>query len=160
MSLMQTGHVADSVKFLDDLDLKLTLDSQFSTSQQTMSIEIGCTPVVFRASYRDINLITSIVNKAIELYTKSQQSKSAPKQGDHLSLRPSDTSATRRPSQGDQRVGKARVLISKEQLSAKIEGFRLVLIGDLHEQPMFHVKIKTFEVSAQDWSNNVCGCFV
>lgn len=65
---------SDSVRFLDDLDLTLSMDNRQWAAQQMSNIEITLHPVVFRVSYRDIHLITTIVNKAIELSTKSQSS--------------------------------------------------------------------------------------
>jgi hypothetical protein len=41
------------------------------------------------------------------------------------------------------------------QLKGSFDGFRLVLIGDLHEQPMLHLRIKSFIVGAKDWSGEV-----
>ena len=74
MSLVRMGGASESVRFLDDIDLTFSLDSRSSSSHQMTNIEIGVKPITFRASYRDINLITSIVNKAIEGYGNSQQS--------------------------------------------------------------------------------------
>ena len=41
------------------------------------------------------------------------------------------------------------------QLKATFEGLRVVLIGDIHEQPMLHLKIKPFNVNVRDWSSEV-----
>lgn len=41
------------------------------------------------------------------------------------------------------------------QLKAKFDGFRLILIGDIHELPMLHLKTRPFEVTASDWSGEV-----
>jgi hypothetical protein len=41
------------------------------------------------------------------------------------------------------------------QLKASFDGLRLILIGDLHEQPVMHLKIKPFIVGAKDWSGEV-----
>lgn len=41
------------------------------------------------------------------------------------------------------------------QLKVSFDGIRLVLIGDLHEQPMLHFKIKPFIIGAKDWSGQV-----
>jgi vacuolar protein sorting-associated protein 13A/C len=71
MSLLRMDKPSDGVRFLDDLDLTLSMDNRRWTAQQMSSIELTLQPVVFRVSYRDINLITAIVNKAIELSTKS-----------------------------------------------------------------------------------------
>jgi hypothetical protein len=40
-------------------------------------------------------------------------------------------------------------------LDASIEGFRLVLIGDIHELPLVHFESKAFELSAKDWTGEV-----
>ena len=41
------------------------------------------------------------------------------------------------------------------QFSASCEGFRLILIGDLHEQPMLYLRVKPFILGAKDWSGEV-----
>ncbi|KIY71623.1 vacuolar protein sorting-associated protein 13 [Cylindrobasidium torrendii FP15055 ss-10] len=157
MSLVTMGKESDSVRFLDDVDLTLSLDSRSSLSQQMTNIEVTAKPIVFRASYRDIILITSIVNKAIELSSqgsKPQDVHSAsgrPGKPSHISSRRSSTrrTGTSKP------VGKARVIASKEQLKGSFDGFRLVLIGDMHEQPMLHLKVKRFIVGAKDWTGEL-----
>lgn len=40
-------------------------------------------------------------------------------------------------------------------MKGTIDGFRLVLIGDLHEQPMLQFNVKPFVVMAKDWSSGV-----
>ena len=68
MSLTRMNNIADSARFLDNVDLTFSLDSRSTTSQQLTSIEVGAKPIVFRASYHDINLIMNITNKALEMY--------------------------------------------------------------------------------------------
>ncbi|KAF8216245.1 hypothetical protein K438DRAFT_1748990 [Mycena galopus ATCC 62051] len=156
MSLIRMGKPSESVRFLDDVDLTFSLDSRSSDAQQMTSIEISAKPIVFRASYRDINMIMTIVNKAIELSADTQDqsfpdeinSKPPP------SVRPSQTQITKM-STSKQPVGKARVLMSKELLKGSFDGFRLVLIGDMHEQPMLHLKVKPFIIGAKDWSGEL-----
>ena len=41
------------------------------------------------------------------------------------------------------------------QLKATFEGLRIVLIGDAHEQPMLHLKIKPFNINIRDWTGDV-----
>lgn len=81
-------------------------------------MEISIQPVVFRASYRDINLITTIVNKAIQLYTQTIQAK-----GDPISTATSGPKAgiksSRAQSSGiahTSAIGRANVLTTKEQV--------------------------------------------
>lgn len=115
MSLIRMGAESDTVRFLDDIDLTFSLDSRASQPEQHVSIESSSTEIVFRASYRDIMLITAITSKAIELYARSQ--------GDTLldGERPSNTQTqTTRPAPSAvgarQTPGKARIVLSKEQV--------------------------------------------
>lgn len=123
MSLLRMGKTSDSVRFLDDVDLTFSLDGRSSSSQQMTNIEVVAKPIVFRASYRDINLITSIVNKAIEKYSISQEMLMNQKQDDFQSQRKSITNPheidSMLPSSYNRSrsIGKARVLMTKEQVS-------------------------------------------
>lgn len=123
MSLIKMGRSTESVRFLDDVDLTFSLDSRSSASRQMTSIEISCRPIVFRASYRDINLITSIVNVAIDRYGQSQERLLSQKQGGEDLMDKVDTPggdgpvSQRAVSQSQARsVGNARVSMSKEQV--------------------------------------------
>ena len=119
MSLIQMGGASESVRFLDDVDLTFSLDSRSSSSHQMTNIEVGAKPITFRASYRDINLITSIVNKAIEGYSNSQRSPTQ-RNEDNLqsnsSLNPETSIMKSTTSDQSVQYGKARVLVSKEQV--------------------------------------------
>lgn len=118
------GKDAETVRFLDDIDFTFSLDSRSTASHQMTSIEMTSQPIVFRASYRDINLITTIVNKAIELYTESTQkrsdvdvSKTDGRTSALASYHPSASRKTNRPATSRQLpVGKANVVLSKEQV--------------------------------------------
>jgi vacuolar protein sorting-associated protein 13A/C len=165
------GKPSENVRFLDDVDLTFSLDSRSSSGQQMTSMEISAKPIVFRASYRDINMIMTIVNKAIELSSDMQDQSSLDEKAiKPQSMRPSQTQITKATT-SKRPVGKARVLMSKElvgliigpleliltlfQLKGSFDGFRLVLIGDMHEQPMLHLKVKPFIIGAKDWSGEV-----
>lgn len=65
-----------------------------------------------------------------------------------------------------QSIDKARVLISKEQvrsqrdladkqLTARINGFQLVLVGDLQEMPFVHLATNEFQIAVNDWTGDV-----
>lgn len=68
MSLTRMSNIADSVRFLDNVDLTFSLDSRSTSSQQLTNIEVGAKPIIFRASFHDINLIMNIANKALGVY--------------------------------------------------------------------------------------------
>jgi len=169
------------VRFLDDLNVAMSLDTRQKGSQQMSSYEVEIPdPIIFRASYTDIMLITDIVNKAVAVAT------SAGKNGDEKSTEerrrrsvsatdasstkmPATTSitpahrsitqdtSTRRTSISKRRksVDKSKVLVSKEQLKATINGFQFVLVGDMQEIPMVHLSANEFSISVQDWSGDV-----
>jgi len=122
MSLLRMDQASESVRFLDDVDLTFTLDSRATSFQQMTSIEIMMKPIVLRASYRDINLITSITNTALGRYNQSQQPQG---EDSHAS---SDRANTTTQSHGvvatqaissslSRSVGMARVLMTKEQVT-------------------------------------------
>ncbi|KAL0951191.1 hypothetical protein HGRIS_007919 [Hohenbuehelia grisea] len=160
MSLARMGSDSESVRFLDDVDMTFSLDSRSTSSQQMMSIEISSRPIVLRASYRDIMVITSITNKAIAMYGDSQQTNQA-QAADQLSPPSlyrgpsSQGQLTKSDQSGPHPIGKAKVITSKEQLTGSFDGFRLILIGDLHEQPMLHLSMKPFILGAKDWSGDL-----
>lgn len=119
---MRMGRPSESVRFLDDVDLTFSLDSRSSSVQQMISMEVSVKPIVFRASYRDIKLITSIVNKAIELYGDSQTLNVAGGKAnaiDSLASKPLEGESSKSfPSKSrSHSIGSARILISKEQVS-------------------------------------------
>ncbi|TCD71537.1 hypothetical protein EIP91_008918 [Steccherinum ochraceum] len=155
MSLSRMGKNAESVRFLDDVDLTLSLDSRSTSSQQTTSIEVSVQPVVFRASYRDINLITTIVNKAIQLYTQSIQAQQGAVVSSTGPSQNAGVKSSKIQSSATSAIGHTNVMTTKEQLKGSVDGFRLVLIGDVHEQPMLHLRVKPFILGAKDWSGEL-----
>lgn len=122
MSLTKMGKDAETVRFLDDIDFTFSLDSRSSENHQMTNIEVSSQPIVFRASYRDINLITTIVNKALQLYTESTQKRiddDGSKQAALTSRSDLRLHASRqftRTTSHTQPVGHANVVLSKEQV--------------------------------------------
>ena len=120
MSLTRMNNISDSARFLDNVDLTFSLDSRSTTSQQLTSIEIGAKPIVFRASYHDINLIMGITNKALEVYGNTANARAQKPEPD---ARPTIDSATAKSSGlvvttrgGSHPAASAHVITSKEQV--------------------------------------------
>lgn len=67
MSLTQMGRPDESVRFMDDIDVTLAMESKQVMALQRTNIDITAKPVVFRASQRDINLILAIITRATQL---------------------------------------------------------------------------------------------
>ncbi|KAL4070939.1 vacuolar protein sorting-associated protein 13 [Scleroderma citrinum] len=150
MSLVRMGADSDTVRFLDEVDVTLSLDSQTSNRDQLLNIEIAAKPIVFRVSYRDIILITAIASKATQLYGKSQEGISDD------DTRSSTVPMAIQSSSAQLSTNRTHVVTSKEQMKAVMDGFRLILIGDMHEQPMLHLSLKPFIVMVKDWSSELC----
>ena len=110
---MRMNNPAEQVRFMDDLDLNFAMDSRQSTNEHRTSIEMDSKPIVFRASYRDILLITSIANRAMELSEKSSNI-SAADDKPRPSLYSSDRA--RLPDRRNILSQEPRVIMSKEQV--------------------------------------------
>lgn len=147
MALLRMDRPNETVRFLDEIDLTLSVDSRRMATHQMTDIELDVQPIIFRASYRDIMLITEIVNKAIALSARPNPidinaGESALVAGDDASssfLDPSLASASRRRSSRASRgsmgtspsraktgrrstvsrsaVAKPKIILSKEHVS-------------------------------------------
>ena len=62
---------SERARLLDDVALSCTIENRNSFSHTTTSIEATCKEIIFRASYRDIDLMMAIVNKALSLASKA-----------------------------------------------------------------------------------------
>jgi vacuolar protein sorting-associated protein 13A/C len=89
------------VRFLDDLNVAMSLDTRRKGSQQMSSYEVEIPdPIIFRASYTDIMLITDIVNKAVAVATSAGKSgdEKETEQRRRRSVSGTDASSTRMPA--------------------------------------------------------------
>ena len=77
MSLCRMDRQSETVRFLDDLDIALAMDNREDGGRKASSIELTVQAINLRVSYRDILLVQTIANRALEL--SSQASKPAEK---------------------------------------------------------------------------------
>jgi vacuolar protein sorting-associated protein 13A/C len=122
MSLLQMGKESDSVRFLDDVDMTLSMANRSGELQNLMSIEVSSRPITFRASYRDINLILAIVNRALLLATPPADTSTSSKvsvPSTKGSLSPSEVGTTSGRRIGG---GAAQVIMAKEQVRTLFSG--------------------------------------
>jgi vacuolar protein sorting-associated protein 13A/C len=147
---MHMGKASEDVRFLDDIDLAFSLDSRSSSSQQMVNMEISVQPITFRASYRDINLISNIANKAVELYGISAKSRPAhalqsnSETDQDISQSHKSSGLILRSKKSSKSVGRAHLLTTKEQvyLSASLCVFLI---------PSYHsckARLADFELSS------------
>lgn len=170
----------DTLRLLDNLDLTLSMDSRVNETSSLTSIEVDVEPLVLRVSIRDIVMIQSVVNKAIEL--SSQQSSAASKndaksvassqrrQNSMASSSKTIDSLTRAPkattkdddnntvnTKPPQRLEDAELVVAKESLHADFAGLQIILIGDAHSLPMLDLNVSKFAVDVRDWSGDMHG---
>ena len=166
----------DTVRFLDNFNLTFSMDSRAMGLRQKTSIEVDVEPLVLRVAYRDIMLISSVINKAIELSSQSsadseKESVKQPRRQASLatttSVQSIDTtkgrtiaSRTGRAASGtassdDARLGAAHLIMSKESLKASFAGLQVIVIGDVHSLPLIDMNVSKFGVDVQDWSGDM-----
>ncbi|KAJ5532503.1 hypothetical protein N7494_009055 [Penicillium frequentans] len=161
------------LRILDDFTVELSIDSRPQDRGSALtSIEVHCEPLVLRLSLRDILMAIQIVNKASEMRAqnaqqleggdtkkitdaKSTRARSGSKASMSLAHR-----SRRRSSQGTETLDKTAAIessavLKREELSAKIDGVRVILIGDLHDLPLLDWSVKKFNVDVRDWSSTL-----
>ncbi|KAJ5297564.1 hypothetical protein N7508_007813 [Penicillium antarcticum] len=160
------------LRILDDFTLEMSVDSRSQEKGSALtSIEVHLEPLVLRLSLRDILMAIQIVNKASEMRAQNAQQiegGEAKKLPDAKSTRARSASKTsmtvanrtRRLSQAGGHYDQAAtprssVVLKREELSAKIDGVRVILIGDLHDLPLLDWSVKKFNVDVRDWSSTL-----
>ncbi|KAI1733917.1 hypothetical protein F4680DRAFT_368242 [Xylaria scruposa] len=168
------------LRVLDDFSVQVSMDSSQSNCT---NIHVDIEPLILRLSLRDILLVLQIVGKASELSGEEdaedprntsekkgeQQRRGALKErsGSGRGLSTIGASKSRTAKSAGTVTTKSRKDLSHqphdvieapprhEELTATLEGMRVVLIGDVHELPILDLSIKNFTVAAADWSSNL-----
>ncbi|KAK5662658.1 hypothetical protein OQA88_8574 [Cercophora sp. LCS_1] len=179
MFLCRMDRFDDSrLRIIDDFSVQMSMDT---SKPSVTSIHVDVEPLILRLSLRDILLVMQTVAKASELSggevkqpdskasdQKARQLKAAGLKQRTASGKGASTLAgrTRATSQSGKNVlalqrGSAqphdvhKVPAQFEELTATIDGIRVVLIGDLHELPILDLSIKKFTTTAENWSSNL-----
>ncbi len=173
MFLCRMDRFEDSrLRILDDFSLLMSIDD---SKTELTNIQIDIEPLVLRLSLRDILLATQIVTKASELSASDDKDGLKPAASDQkakqLKSSSLSTAKQRNPSKkGGSTFAKSKTgtVVSNaitrqeppkaptrnhEELTASLEGVRIILIGDLHELPILDLSIKGFKASANDWTS-------
>ncbi|KAL9632336.1 MAG: hypothetical protein Q9204_003838 [Flavoplaca sp. TL-2023a] len=166
------------LKVLDDFTIQMSMDNQSKGSNSSMtSISIDIEPLVLRLSLRDILLALQIINKASETMSgnndkvedtepgkiKEITGEAKPGASKRKSIAAQATSTKARkaskslaPTSGDKsqvkKASQTSIVMKREELTAIVEGIRVILIGDRHELPLIDWSVKKFNVDVRDWS--------
>ncbi|GAA5827080.1 hypothetical protein JCM11251_002234 [Rhodosporidiobolus azoricus] len=166
MYLCRMDKPKENIRVLDDLDVTLSMDSRNDGGRQVTNIDVSVLPLILRVSLRDIFLINSIINRAIELSNRSPPAAAEEPSRPAIEAAPSGRSraksnASRRKSQSGltkpkkEELLKAQVIVTKETLRATVDGLQLILIGDMHDLPILDLKAGKFTAKAKDWSTDL-----
>ncbi|SNX84266.1 related to VPS13 - involved in regulating membrane traffic [Melanopsichium pennsylvanicum] len=184
MFMCRMNRPKDTLRLLDNLDMALSMDSRLSATSSLTSIEVDVEPLVLRVSVRDIMMIQSVVNKAIEL--SSQQSSAANKsdsksiassqrrqnsmassghtidsltkaQGAKSTMRSESDASSNIDGSVPKRLEAAELVVAKESLRADFAGLQVILIGDSHSLPLLDLNVTKFAVEVRDWSGDMHG---
>ncbi|KAL8719673.1 MAG: hypothetical protein Q9225_003348 [Loekoesia sp. 1 TL-2023] len=170
------------LRILDDFTIQMSMDSRSQDKSSLTSISIDIEPLVLRLSLRDILLALQIVNKASETMgggsgkmedTEPQKIKdisgdarAGTQKRKSIAAQPTSTRARRTShsvAQGKSgesngsRAPQSSVVMKREEMTATLEGIRVILIGDLHELPLIDWSVKKFNVDIRDWSGAMTG---
>ncbi|ERF76935.1 hypothetical protein EPUS_02647 [Endocarpon pusillum Z07020] len=167
------------LRILDDFTIQMSMDSRSQGKNSSLtSIHVDIEPLVLRLSLRDILLALQIVSKASEMAptdekkiqdqepkklkevkSASEPSSSKRRSGDAApsttarQSKKSGTVAKSKSKSGHQKPQhRESVVMKREEMTAEVQGIRVVLIGDLHELPLLDWSVKKFHVDVRDWS--------
>ena len=162
------------LRILDDFTIQMSMESRAQGKDSSLTtINIDIEPLVLRLSLRDILLASQIVGKASEMTSqedKKMQDNEPQKIKDVKA--PPKAPSTKRKSVGGgastlaKRSKKSKSLskpvekqpvpksgvVKREEVTAEIDGIRVVLIGDQHELPLIDWSVKKFNIDVRDWS--------
>lgn len=162
------------LRLLDDFTMQMSMDSRSQGDNSSLtSIAVDIEPLVLRLSLRDILLVMQIVNKATANMATPQTSAvgdDEPKKLKEVKGNTNMASKRRRssaastgvvrtptakpvPGNTPQVVPQGRSIVMKrEELTAQLEGIRVILIGDLHELPLIDWSVRKFAVNVREWT--------
>ncbi|GFF41445.1 vacuolar protein sorting-associated protein 13 [Aspergillus udagawae] len=165
------------LRILDDFTLELSMDSRPQEKGSSLtSIDVHIEPLVLRLSLRDILMAIQIVNKASEMRenrlqeiesgdvkrvsdgrqpsAKSTRRRSSAARSSHAPALKSRRASGASGKPANQGASSQRsAILKREELSAQIDGVRVILIGDLHDLPLLDWSVKKFTVDVRDWSS-------
>jgi len=181
MFLCRMDRFDDSrLRIIDDFSVQMSMDT---SKPFITNIHVDVEPLILRLSLRDILLVMQTITKASELSgteTKQPVAKASDQKAKQLNAAglkqrtasgkgastlagrtraasKSGKTALTQPQRGGppQAHDISKVQSHYEELTATIDGIRVVLIGDLHELPILDLSIKKFTTTAENWSANL-----
>lgn len=160
------------IRIIDDFSWSLTIDGRNSTAENLMTqIQMTCDQVIMRVSLNDFKLAISIFNKAMELSKENGIIEEVDDQDNDSPMYTTFTKEFKRKvskyaptivsalSDRHRRFyavdSEPEILIKAENMTADINGFRLIVIGNVNELPVLDLAINPFQAVAKNWSTEL-----
>ena len=162
------------LRILDDFTVQMSMDNRSQGKSASLtSIHLDIEPLVLRLSLRDILLALQIVNtasainaqekaiedtepkkiKEVKAGSKAPSTKRNSVGGKGTSTLAKRSQATKMPAKKAE--PRQSMVMKREEMTAQIDGIRVILIGDLHELPLLDWSVKKFNVDVRDWSSTL-----
>ena len=170
------------LRILDDFTLQMSMENRSQGKRSSLTnVSVEIEPLVLRLSLRDILLALQIVEKASggpadkghkaedtePTKIKELTGKTSPTiKRRSIAGKPTSTVAKRTnrsvaPGQAPNKDAKGKqegsIVMNREEMTAVVEGVRVILIGDQHELPLIDLSIKKFNIDVRDWSSTMTG---
>lgn len=168
------------LRIIDNFSIQMSMDS---SQPSVTNIHVDVEPLVLRVSLRDILLAMQIITKASEMSSSEpKEHKPGPAEEKAKELRAAGLKQRTASGRGPSTLAARTRAVTKtsgrspgralrhddrkahdvtnppqrlEEMTAAFDGFRVVLIGDLHELPILDWSVKKFTATAQNWSTNL-----
>lgn len=181
MFLCRMDRFDDSrLRIIDDFSIQMSMDS---SQPQLTNIHVEIQPLVLRLSLRDVLLAMQIISKASEMTSgEPQDQKVSAADEKAKQLRRAGLKQRTASGKGQSTIGASKSKVATtagtvakrgsqpssqqphdvtkapahwEELTATVDGIRVVLIGDVHELPILDLSVKNFTATAENWSSNL-----
>lgn len=162
---------SNKLRILDDFSFDFIMDTRGSNKTSFLTtINANIDPLLLRLSLRDIELALSIFNRASNMYNEASKLDSPSNDNystnhgtsitDEISKKiskyaPSIISSLSKISHRTRKHSEPVIIVKGERLKINLKGFRLVLIGDVHEMPILDFDVNAFEITARNWSTEL-----
>lgn len=159
------------LRILDDFTIQMSMENSSQGKKSALTnISVEIEPLVLRLSLRDILLALQIVNRASEMTSpgsdkvedtepkkiKQIKNDAASTRGKSIAGKSGKSVAPSKQVKRDEKpVPKPSIVMKREELTAVLEGVRVILIGDLHELPLLDWSVKKFNLDVRDWSSSM-----
>ncbi|KAK6541287.1 hypothetical protein TWF694_008645 [Orbilia ellipsospora] len=167
------------LRILDDFGAKASMETRpVGDGQAVTSISVNVEPLVLRVSLRDIMLAMEIVSRASELSnTPNKQEQMDLQPSSQTFGHPASSTLSKQVAGRSSSISKIQaqntlkapnitssksivqtsMILNKEEMVVAVDGFRIILIGDVHELPLLDLSIKHFTARVGNWSSEMNG---